>query len=423
MLSLDKQRPESSSSEEVQAVTPWVVSGNVDHEKVIEKFGCDRIDESLIAVAGDKNCQWKLIVYPQGNKKDNGEGFISMYVEIDSESLTSTPQCDVFAELIFFVYNKKENKYFTIQDVEVKRFNALKKIWGLQQVLPSDAFNKLENGYIFEGDQCEFGVEVIVPSPLTKWEILSFNEKLQYPKFSWTVEKFSQLKEDNYISNTFSMGAWKWVLWLYPKGESRADGKWLSLYLVLADRNTLKADEKILTQANLRVLDPLRSNHLERKLNHWHNETNSGWGWNKFLSLAELRKSYLDTEDALTVEIEFEVVACGDSHYQQLLSDSGRTMLHFRWRKVVVQSQLLVSAGKGRPMHELAELLSRPGGGLWNSARIVPSSFGSPLVDYYSKYHRTPNRKKLSKEEYEQLTQETARKAMAGLAACPGFGD
>ena len=61
MLSLDKQRPESSSSEEVQAVTPWVVSGNVDHEKVIEKFGCDRIDESLIAVAGDKNCQWYVL--------------------------------------------------------------------------------------------------------------------------------------------------------------------------------------------------------------------------------------------------------------------------------------------------------------------------------------------------------------------------
>ncbi|CDY30949.1 BnaA06g19640D [Brassica napus] len=35
MLSLDKQRPESSSSEEAQAVTPW--------------FGCDRIDEWLIA--------------------------------------------------------------------------------------------------------------------------------------------------------------------------------------------------------------------------------------------------------------------------------------------------------------------------------------------------------------------------------------
>ena len=30
-------------------MTLWVVSGNVDHEKVIEKFGCVRIDESLIA--------------------------------------------------------------------------------------------------------------------------------------------------------------------------------------------------------------------------------------------------------------------------------------------------------------------------------------------------------------------------------------
>ena len=50
---LEKQEPESSSSEEAQAVTPWVVSGNVDHGKVIEKFGCDRIDESLICVFDD----------------------------------------------------------------------------------------------------------------------------------------------------------------------------------------------------------------------------------------------------------------------------------------------------------------------------------------------------------------------------------
>ncbi|RID74791.1 hypothetical protein BRARA_B01871 [Brassica rapa] len=178
-----------------------------------------------------------------------------------------------------------------------------------KQVLPYDAFNNPENGYVSEGNQCEFGIDVIVPSPLTNWEILSFNEKLQNPKFSWTVKNFSKLKEDKYASKSFSMGAMQWVLWLYPKGDSRADGKWLSLYLVLADSNTLKADEKILTQANLRVLDPLRSNHLERKLNHWHKETNSGWGWNKLLSLAELRKSYLDTEDALTVEIEFEVVS------------------------------------------------------------------------------------------------------------------
>ncbi|KAF2599073.1 hypothetical protein F2Q68_00008681 [Brassica cretica] len=42
---------------------------------------------------------------------------------------------------------------------------------------------------------------------------------------------------------------------------------------------------------------------------------------------------------------------------------------------------------------------------------------------YYSKYHLTPNRKKLSREEYEKLTQETTREGMAGLAASPGFSD
>ena len=41
----------------------------------------------------------------------------------------------------------------------------------------------------------------------------------------------------------------------------------------------------------------------------WHIEKNMGWGWDEFLSLDELRKAYLDKEDALNVEAEFEVVS------------------------------------------------------------------------------------------------------------------
>ncbi|XP_056851806.1 uncharacterized protein LOC108831741 [Raphanus sativus] len=289
---------------------PSSYSLKVDNFKQLVKFTTASSDDkyqSRLFSSGGYN--WKLIVYPKGNEKDNGKDFISMYVEIDSESLISAPQREVFAELIFFVYNKKENKYLTIQDVEVKRFNALKTVWGLQQVLPFDSFNSPKNGYVFEGDQCEFGVDVIVPAPLTNWEILSFNEKLKDPKFSWRVKNFSQLEKDKYTSNTFSMGARKWILMLYPKGNIGADGKWLSLFLYLADGDKPKADEKILAQANLRVLDPLGSNHLERKLNYWHGEKTLGWGWYKFMSLTELRKSYLDKEDALNVEIEFEAVS------------------------------------------------------------------------------------------------------------------
>ena len=45
---------------------------------------------------------------------DDRSGFISMYVEIDSKSLTPPNEISV-VELRFFVYNKKKNKYFTIQ--------------------------------------------------------------------------------------------------------------------------------------------------------------------------------------------------------------------------------------------------------------------------------------------------------------------
>lgn len=52
---------------------------------------------------------------------------------------------------------------------------------------------------------------------------------------------------------------------LYPKGDSREDGKWLSFYLNFADSDTPKADEKVFVQAHLRVLNPLGSNHSARQ--------------------------------------------------------------------------------------------------------------------------------------------------------------
>ncbi|CAF1906456.1 unnamed protein product [Brassica napus] len=178
----------------VSAVVSIVVTKWREHPPSLYSLKVDNFKQlEMSATSSDVNYQsrlfssggynWKLIVYPKGKEKDNDNvstfslsvffnvfhlhlfiftffhnGFISMYVEIDSESLISAPQ-----------------------HLEVKRFNALKTVWGLQQVLPFDSFNHPENGFVFEGDQCEFGVDVIVVPPLTNWEILFFNEKLQNP--------------------------------------------------------------------------------------------------------------------------------------------------------------------------------------------------------------------------------------------------
>lgn len=98
--------------------------------------------------------------------------------------------------------------YMLHTDVEAKQFNALKPVWGFPQVLPLDTFNDPKNGYVFEGDQCEFGVDVMVP--LASWEVLSIAEKPSNPKFSWTINKFSKLKEHCYQLNNLLMGGRNW---------------------------------------------------------------------------------------------------------------------------------------------------------------------------------------------------------------------
>ncbi|CAA7030239.1 unnamed protein product [Microthlaspi erraticum] len=263
-------------------------------------FSCTDGYKSRTFSSGKYN--WNLVIYPNGNKKDNGTGFISMYVELDKTNLTST----VLAYLTFFIYNKKENKYLTIQDVEGKQFNAVRPVCGFPQVLPLDTFNDPKNGYVFDGDQCEFGVDVMVP--LTNWELVSFSQKPSNPKFSWTVSKFSKLKDHCYVSPKFLVGGKNWVLKLYPKGYSTTYSKFLSLFLHLADGETLKAGEEIYVGTDVRILDPVGCSHVSWNMKVWYKNV-KGWGCYEFASLDRLRKSYLDKEGSLKVEVEFEVVS------------------------------------------------------------------------------------------------------------------
>lgn len=43
--------------------------------------------------------------------------------------------------------------------------------------------------------------------------------------------------------------------------------------------------------------------------------------------------------------------------------------------------------------------------------------------DFYSTFHKTPNRKKFSKKEWEEFTEESTRESVADLASSPEFTD
>ncbi|CAL5431685.1 unnamed protein product [Camellia sinensis] len=108
-------------------------------------------------------------------------------------------------------------------------------------------------------------------------------------------------------------------------------------------------------------------------------------------------------------------------------------------------------SGRANVRQNRAEFLSRSGlvasrGTQWNSPRSSSGWSDSPgkeagfmpdlcmislttarvtrnQQDYYSTFHRTPNRKKFSKKEWENFTQESTRHALAELASSPTFTD
>ncbi|CAN8268549.1 unnamed protein product, partial [Cochlearia groenlandica] len=109
---------------------------------------------------------WRMTIYPKGNDKDNGIGFISMYVEIDTTSPTSIIPSELLADLRFYVYNNKQKKYLTIQDVESKPFNILRTTWGIPKLYPKG------NSKVTDGKWLSFFLE------LASTETLEDDEKI-----------------------------------------------------------------------------------------------------------------------------------------------------------------------------------------------------------------------------------------------------
>lgn len=52
-----------------------------------------------------------------------------------------------------------------------------------------------------------------------------------------------------------------------------------------------------------------------------------------------------------------------------------------------------------------------------------PSNSTRTRQDFYSVFHKTPNRKKFSKKEWEDFTEESTRLALAEWASSPEFTD
>ncbi|WZY82702.1 hypothetical protein YC2023_029086 [Brassica napus] len=216
---------------------------------------------------------WTLRVYPNGNNKDGGSGYLSLYVAIDKSSLDASAHQEVYADLRFYIFNRNQRKYFTIQDTDVFRFNAFNTMWGFSQVLPLDTFKDLKNGYLYDGDHSEFGVDVTVPKPFEKSELLSFR--------------------------------------INSSGSGSGSGKAVSLFFHLLANQRTGAYEAVYVLAKFQVLNQLKLGNIQMELENWYGITSFGWGFSEFVSFDDLRdssKGFL-VDDTLMVQVELEAIS------------------------------------------------------------------------------------------------------------------
>ncbi|XP_059461335.1 BTB/POZ and MATH domain-containing protein 1-like [Corylus avellana] len=277
---------------------------------------------SLLLAMTDEKChsdqfevggyQWRLVLYPNGKKNSNGKGHISLYLEIAATSDLPLGW-EVNANIRFFVFDQIQDKYLSIQDANgrvIRRFHKLKTEWGFAKLLSHDALNDSSNGYLVE-DTCAFGVEVSVIKGTARGETLSMINEPQSNYFTWRVDNFTDLKDEFYYSEQFTVEDRRWQLKLYPKGEGTGADTSMSLYLILDDSEILPPNKKLYAKGKLRIRDQIHSNHLENIVEHWFSNPGGGYGFPNLLSMRELHdtsKGYL-VGDALFIECKIVVIS------------------------------------------------------------------------------------------------------------------
>ncbi|KAM5559370.1 hypothetical protein ABKV19_020828 [Rosa sericea] len=268
--------------------------------------------ESGVFGAGGYN--WKLVFYPNGNKKKNVKNHISLYLVTAGEN-SLQPGEEVYVDFRLFLLDQIKSKYLVVEDANTRNFcfrGEMSGAVGFDKLVSLRDFTDASNGYLID-DKCVFGAEVFVCNgkrPVPQADCLSIRKTTSEKyKHTWKVGNFSNLAAQCY-EERFTAGGQKWKIDLYPEGDGYGRGTHLSLYLSLADPEDLRDGTKISTNFCLRIVDQVHAMHYTR------NDSNClftgatwNFGWDDFIALDDFRREDggLLREDTCFVEAEVTV--------------------------------------------------------------------------------------------------------------------
>nr|GMC90045.1 MATH domain and coiled-coil domain-containing protein At2g01790-like [Ipomoea batatas] len=188
----------------------------------------------------------------------------------------------------------------------------MKTEWGFDQLLPLSIFNDPSNGYLVD-DTCAFGAEIVVVSNATKGECLSLVKDPVNKKYTWRISNFASKQREQHViySDEFTIEGSTWKLQVFPKGDSSAKDKNLSLFLESVDSSNLTVNNgrRLYAKYKLRICNQLKPGEDQEKeatCVFGGSPAVTRWGYYYFLLLNQLEsvaKGFL-LNDTLIVEME-----------------------------------------------------------------------------------------------------------------------
>ncbi|CAL9247678.1 unnamed protein product [Arabidopsis halleri] len=128
-------------------------------------------------------------------------------------------------------------------------------------------------------------------------------------KFTWVIKNFSSLQSKAIVSDIFVIGGCKWCLMAYSKGH--LDANYLSLYLVVADFQTLPCGWRRHTRFRLTVVNQLSDEHSQRRdAELWLHQKLPRYGFQDMLLLTKLnaKEGGFLVNDEVKIVVEVDVL-------------------------------------------------------------------------------------------------------------------
>ncbi|XP_058200536.1 TNF receptor-associated factor homolog 1a-like isoform X2 [Rhododendron vialii] len=126
-----------------------------------------------------------------------------------------------------------------------------------------------------------------------------------YGKYTWKVDKFSQINKRELRSSAFEVGGYKWYILIYPQGCDVCNH--LSLFLCVANHDKLLPGWSHFAQFTIAVVnkDPKKSKYSDTLHRFWKKEHD--WGWKKFMELSKVLDGFIDA-DTLIIKAQVQVI-------------------------------------------------------------------------------------------------------------------